>query len=223
MSYNRHRNPNLIMAYQKDPMPYQGANPSQARCLFFGLDAKFDEHIENSEIFPDVLNYLCDGPRFWRKHLRHHPFLLDNYTGGGRYYHESFARIAFTTAHADCVSFVELLPFPTYGRSNLTPNDLQTQEIQEHLQKLNEIIICGNQRVFIPSTVGTLLRHSSPYFSWLPNNPAPDPDGDLVHLKRWHNNVRECVYQHTFFSRWDRVSEEAKRNECPEIRKLCIV
>lgn len=223
MPYNRHANEELIEAYDKQPLPYQGADPTRARCIFIGLDANFEEHIENSIIFHDVLTYLNNGPEFWRQRGSHHPFLLDGYAGGGRFYHENFARIGFTTQHADCVSFVELLPFPTYGRSNLNREDLSTPEIQEHLRKLNDIILCGNQRIFITTTVGQLLKRSSAHFAWLPNEPSQDRDGLLVYLKRWHNDIKDCVYWHTFFSRWDSQSEVAKMNERLEIRRVCMI
>ncbi len=58
MSYNRHENQELIQAFYKEPVPFQGADPSTARCIFIGLDANFDEHIENSEIFDDVKLYI---------------------------------------------------------------------------------------------------------------------------------------------------------------------
>ncbi len=103
MPYNSHTNPELIEAFHKEPVPYQGADPSTARCIFIGLDANFDEHIENSEIFEDVKSYLRDGPEFWRQNDVHHPFLLENYTGDGTYYHAEFCQIGFTSENADCV------------------------------------------------------------------------------------------------------------------------
>lgn len=221
MSYNRHRNPELIAAFYKKPVPYQGADPARAKCVFIGLDANFDEHIESSKIFDDVKTYLRDGHRFWREKGIHHPFLLNEHTGDGRCYHDSFAQIGFTPQHADCVSFVELLPFPTYGKSNLKTSDLRSEEIKNHLRALNEIIICGRQRVFIPTSVGNLLRASS-YFPWLPPKPTPDSGGYLNHLKLWNNEVKNCVYWHTHFSRWDSSGVKAKMRERPEIRKLCM-
>lgn len=222
MPYNRHEKQELIQAFYKEPLPFQGADPSTARCIFIGLDANFDEHIENSEIFDDVKSYLRDGPEFWRQNKVHHPFLLENYTGDGRYYHAEFSQIGFTSQHADCVSFVEIVPVPTYGRSNLRTADLMSEEITRHLQALREIILCGRQCVFISKSVGNLLRRS-PCFSWLPPAPTSDLSGNLMHLKLWNNNIRTHVYCHTHFSRFGTTGLEAKIGERPEIRHLCNV
>lgn len=145
---------------------------------------------------------------------------LKKYTGDGRYYHAEFSQIGFTSQHADCVSFVEIVPVPTYGRSNLLKADLMSEEITKHLQALREIILCGRQCVFISKSIGTLLRRS-PYFSWLPPATTPDSSGNLMHLKLWDNEVRKGVYCHTHFARWDRKGRAAKINERPEIKKLC--
>jgi hypothetical protein len=220
MPYNRHTNSELIEEFHKAPVPYQGADPTRARCVFIGLDANFDKDIENSEIFDDVKSYLRDGPEFWRQNKVHHPF-LKKYTGGGRYYHTEFSQIGFTSQHADCVSFVEIVPVPTYGKSSLRTSDIRSEEIKNHLRELSKIIIHGSQHVFISKSVGKLLR-ASEYFSWLPPEPTLDSSGNLKHLKLWDNDVRKCVYCHTHFSRFDSSGVEAKISERPEIRGLCI-
>jgi hypothetical protein len=220
MPYNRHENQELIQAFYKEPVPFQGADPSTARCIFIGLDANFDEHIENSEIFDDVKSYLRDGPEFWRQNEVHHPFLLKKYTGDGRYYHAEFSQIGFTSQHADCVSFVEIVPVPTYGKSDLRTSDMRSEEIKKHLRELSKIIIHGSQRVFISKSVGKLLRAST-YFCWLPPEPTPDSSGNVEHLKLWDSEVKKSVYCHTHFARWDSSGVEAKIRERPEIKKLC--
>ena len=221
MPYNRHTNPELIEEFHKAPVPYQGADPTIARCVFIGLDANFDEHIEKSKIFDDVKTYLRDGPEFWRQQGVHHPFLLNQHTGSGRYYHDEFAQIGFTSQHAYCVSFVEIVPIPTYGRSDLRTSDIRSEEIKNHLRELSKITIRGSQHVFISKSVGKLLR-ASEYFAWLPPEPTLDSSGNLKHLKLWDNDVRKCVYCHTHFARWDSSGVEAKIRERPEIRRLCI-
>jgi hypothetical protein len=79
MPFNRHENQELIQAFYKEPVPFQGADPSTARCIFIGLDANFDKCIENSEIFDDVKSYLRDGPEFWRQNEVHHPYSFEKY------------------------------------------------------------------------------------------------------------------------------------------------
>ncbi len=168
-----------------------------------------------------MLSYLRNGSEFWRNRGIHHPFLLDQYRGNGRFYHETFRKIGFTPKHAECVSFVELLPFPTYGKSNLKAKDLASDEIQEHLRILNEIIACGDQFIFIPKTVGRLLKIASKHFCWMPDQPTRDIDGQLDSLERWHNDVKDCVYWHYHFSCWGRCNN-VKQRQIVEIRKICI-
>jgi hypothetical protein len=87
----------------------------------------------------------------------HHPFLLDGYTGDGRRYHRNFSRIGFLPAHADPVSFVELMAVPTVGRSVLTTSDLSPH----HLKWLDSLILEGPARyVFIPDKVAKLMAQA---------------------------------------------------------------
>jgi hypothetical protein len=221
LSYKPHKNAELKEAFAKEPLPYQGADPEKAKCVFIGLDANFDEDIEKSPIFSDVLSYLRNGLKFWRDKGIHHPFLLDAYTGDGRFYHESFACIGFTPEHADCVSFVELLPFPTYGKSDLDADDLKTDKIQKHLQLLNEIIVRDNQYVFISPRVGQLMK-ASKLFSWMPNQAIPDPARRLVSLKLWKNDFKVSAFWHYHFAVWQRRYQGEKQRQAAEIKRICM-
>lgn len=87
-------------------------HPQSARFLFVGLDANYAADVEGSPIFPSLLKYHEDGPRFWRSTGVHHPFLLPQYKGDGRRYHLTFAKIGFRPSHADLVSFTELYGWP---------------------------------------------------------------------------------------------------------------
>jgi len=59
MPYEAHPSPELREAFQG----YQGANPRDAKFVFIGLDANFNEAIsDNQVIFQQVLKYLRDGP-----------------------------------------------------------------------------------------------------------------------------------------------------------------
>lgn len=61
--------------------PFQGATPESATFLFVGLDANYSPTIEQSPVFPRLLEYLKDGVAFWRRYGVHHPFLLPGYRG----------------------------------------------------------------------------------------------------------------------------------------------
>src|SRR5690349_12751256 len=110
--YNAHPSSTLTATFAS--RPFQGAAPDAATFLFVGLDANYSPTIEDSPIFAELLRYLADGVAFWRKYGVHHPFLLPQYRGDGRRYHQAFARIGFTPANAADVSFVELLHVPTF-------------------------------------------------------------------------------------------------------------
>jgi hypothetical protein len=143
--------------------PYQGVDPNRAEFLFIGLDANYSAEIEFSAIFPSVVAYHEDGAAFWRLNGLHHPFLLPSYGGDGQRYHRSFARIGLTPAHADKVSFVELLHVPTVGRSQLSPLDLN----RSHLQRIDEAILRGSAKhTFVSAGVARLMKLSG-RFPWL--------------------------------------------------------
>jgi hypothetical protein len=87
--------------------PYQGVNPETSRFLFFGLDANYEERLEDKWYFSEVAKYLVDGVAFWQSRGVHHPFMLPSYKGDGTLYHRRFAEIGFTPKDACDVSFVE--------------------------------------------------------------------------------------------------------------------
>lgn len=185
--------------------PYQGVEPSEATFLFIGLDANYDENLEQSPSFGSVLEYHQDGVAFWRRHGVHHPFLLPDYRGDGRRYHRTFARIGFTPKHAPLVSFAELLHVPTGGRSQLAPQDLDPA----HLHRLNAAILHGNAKhIFVSAGVARLMQ-ASRAFPWLPK--APTALGALSVLYR---DASRTVYSHLHFSNYgkfeQRLQEEAR-------------
>jgi hypothetical protein len=61
----RHKSSPLIEAFTE--RPFQGVEPESAKFMFIGLDANYDEDIENSPIFPLLLEYLKNGAEFCRK------------------------------------------------------------------------------------------------------------------------------------------------------------
>jgi hypothetical protein len=162
-----HRHPSNKLNYLFKEKPYQGADPSTAKFLFIGLDANFDKNIENSTIFPSVVQYLENGVTFWNELKIHHPFRLPEYKKDGDRYHRNFEKIGFQPKHAEEVSFVEIIDIPTYGVSKLTKNDLNSS----HLEYMKNLMNSNYKKyVFLPSMAATLLR-STKMFPWLKSKP----------------------------------------------------
>jgi len=176
-----------------------------------GLDANYAADIETRLIFPKLLEYHADGVTFWRRCGVHHPFLLPSYTGDGRFYHHNFARIGFTPAHADLVSFVELLHVPTVGRNKLMPADLLT----DHLKWLDAVIRdSGARHIFIPDSVARLMRRTG-LFPWLPRSRTRSGTS----LDTWFKQGRRTVYFHLHFSAYGKF-EQRKATELAAIGEL---
>ena len=173
--------------------PYQGVEPSKAEFLFVGLDANYSPELENTPLFHSVLEYHHDGVAFWRRHGVHHPFLLPDYRGDERRYHKTFARIGFTSKHADLVSFAELLHVPTLGRSKLVPQDLDSA----HLETINSSILYGQAKHIFVSAGVMRIMEASKAFPWLPKKPLGD--GPLSLLYRTDSR---SVYSHLHFSNY---------------------
>lgn len=115
---------------------YQGCPPEQAKIIFIGKDPNYSPEIEDSPIFPELLDYLEKGvqnyvmnpryPLFW-----HHPFLNPEYSqGDGWRYHSNFRKVFGENQlghfshrqdyvdyvnYAQAVSFVEFIGIPTFG------------------------------------------------------------------------------------------------------------
>lgn len=176
--------------------PFQGAEPEKATFLFIGLDANYGEYVDQSPIFPRLLEYLADGISFWKTHRVHHPFLLPEYHEDGQYYHRTFARIGFRPEHAEQVSFIEMLHVPTVGQSKLTVRDLD----KDHLARLHGAIEGGGTRhIFVSPDVARLMRESA-VFPWMPKAPM-DTGGSL---KIWRKTASKTIYWHYHFSYWGR-------------------
>lgn len=209
--YMRHPSPELQRLFAS--RPYQGADPSRAKYVFVGLDANYDVNVDRSRFFERVREYHEDGPRFWREHGVHHPFLLADYTGDGRFYHRSFARIGFTAANADDVSFVEVLEIPTTGRSELEPYDLNPLHIARLAGELR-----GRRPgyVFLSSKVLRLLRGQAP-FSFLPGR----PQGEAFGLPLLFADGERYFLHHQHFSAYGKAAQQ-KQFEAQAIRRLLL-
>lgn len=180
--------------------PYQGVAPHQATFLFIGLDANYDEHIQEKPIFSKVLEYHNDGVTFWLNHGVHHPFLLTEYAGDGQFYHRSFARIGFQPQHANLVSFAELLHVPTKGQNKLDATDLDLS----HLKMLDSAILEGKaSHIFISNNVHQLMLASGA-FPWLAKKPQKN-EGPLGIYNRFNYKT---VYKHLHFSVYGKYQEQ---------------
>lgn len=191
--------PSVRLTEAFEERPYQGMFPHEAQFLFVGLDANYDERIEQSEIFDRILEYHRDGVTFWQRHHVHHPFLLPQYRGDGRRYHQNFSRIGFQPKHASLVSFVELLHLPTVGRSNLKLHDLSAT----HLHWVNEAILTGQPKsTFISAGVARLMRATG-LFNWLPREL---PQGKVVPVI--YSDAGTTVYYHLHFSNYGKFQAQ---------------
>jgi hypothetical protein len=160
MSYTTH--PSLTLQALFVSRPWQGADPMRCKYVFLGLDANFSVEVETQ--IPEIIRYLRNGPEFWRSTGRHHPFLLDTYSGDGGLYHHNFNLIGFTQDEASQVSFVELIEKPTTGTKNrLVAEDL----CQKHIDLLRRVFDEGEARyIFMPPASIRLLRQRRE-FRWL--------------------------------------------------------
>ena len=132
---------------------YQGANPFDAKILFVGRDPNLAIDVESQEIFDSIAEYLRDGVSFWETHNIHHPFLLPNYKGDGKRYHQVFSRLNIESNAASKISFVELIGFPTTGmaKSNnkVFLEYLISEENENHLTELDKLLNDTSKSIFI--------------------------------------------------------------------------
>lgn len=191
--------------------PYQGVAPEKAKYLFIGLDANYCKDIELNNVFPKVIEYLKDGVIFWERYGVHHPFLLPDYSGDGKFFHKSFARMGLKKGHANDVCFVELIDKPTYGKSSLEVEDLN----MDHLSRIKKVIEGGAvQYAFIPTSVGNLMKKSG-LFPDLPSQPKAINSS----LKLWQTIGATQLLWHYHFSVYGKF-EEVKSEQLLEIGKL---
>ncbi len=210
--YNSH--PSVALNALFAIKPYQGVVPETAKFLFVGLDANYGSQIEHQPIFSKICEYHSDGVAFWRQYGVHHPFLLPEYSGDGQFYHRSFARIGFLPAHANLVSFAELLHVPTVGRNKITVADLDEQ----HLRNLNNAILNGApSHIFLPKTVALLMKRSNA-FPWLKNVPL-DNNESLPVLFQCDGKT---VYSHLHFSVYGKF-QDRKVAQAIAIRNLITI
>lgn len=209
--YHRHHSEILKKLFRAKP--YQGAPPDEAKIIFVGLDANFDEDVEEKQpiIFPALVDYLTSGVDYWKKHGIHHPFLQPEYKGDGRFYHEEFARLRLPKEMAEHISFVELIDVPTTGTSRLSVSDLNPR----HLKRLKNWIVGGAaQCVFVSGAAGRLMSQSGE-FPDMPRRPRTDSGA----LKLWADLQGVKVLWHYHFSVYGRY-EHRKREQLRQIASI---
>lgn len=149
--FQKHPSNSLLELYKIKN--YQGANPIEASVLFVGKDPNWASDIDTSLIFDLVVEYLADGVLFWRKYGIHHPFLHSNYNGDGKKYHQAISRIKLSSEHADKISFVEIIGFPTTGMSSIDYKQfteyLLSSENRNHLIELDRLLNDQNKISFL--------------------------------------------------------------------------
>jgi hypothetical protein len=205
--------PSRVLTEAFNRKPYQGAAPEAADFVFIGLDANYSPDIEASEVFAEVLEYHTHGPGFWRKYRVHHPFLLPQYKKGDGYrYHHRFAKIGFRPEHADRISFIELLDFPTTGRNQLSLEDLN----ESHLMRIRNVIFKSRDKfLFLSADVQRLLEKTK-LFSEL-SNVKREFSGLKV---LYEDNERKVkVFRHLHFSVFG-IFEQQLQSEARAIYSL---
>lgn len=173
--YGRHPSEKLNKLFEIQEFPHQGQAPEEALILFVGLDANYSTDISSAaEFFPYILEYQEDGIGFWMKYGVHHPFLLDEYplkkNTGGVPFHKNFAKMRLPPSFANKISFIELIPYPTTGRTK----EAVFWELfdTDHAFRLDKLVFKGGRRliIFSNSVTRKMQRAKKLHgaFQWLP-------------------------------------------------------
>lgn len=138
--------------------PFQMQEPEKSRIIFLGLDANFNEDIENNHsLFEEFLDYMSDGVGYWKRENIHSPMLKSYYNGMGKKYHENFRKLGFTSDNAQDICFLEIINVCTCGNSTQNENKfnslLKSNSNMAHLKRIanlandnsKQIFICGKQ------------------------------------------------------------------------------
>jgi hypothetical protein len=175
--YGRHPSKELNWLFDELDFPHQGQDPNTASILFIGLDANYSSDLFSAAgFFPYILEYQRDGICFWMKYKTHHPFLLEQYplkrNTGGVPYHKNFAKMRLDSSFADKISFVELIPYPTTGRTE--ESAFWKLFDTGHASKIDSLVCEGKRRLIIlSSSVMRKMKKASRrhgVFLWLPDS-----------------------------------------------------
>jgi hypothetical protein len=174
--YARHPSPQLNAIFASQPFPHQGQSPEKARVIIFGLDANYSPELsQHAAFFERIIEYHRDGVGFWKRHDVHHPFLLDDYplkkNTGGVPYHRKFTWLGLDSTYANYISFVELLPVPTTGRTE-SGTFWELFDLG-HAKRIDRLVERGERRMVVLSSSvmkGKMRTAAKRYgvFQWLP-------------------------------------------------------
>ena len=113
---------------------------------------------------------------FWKKYGVHHPFLLDEYplkrNTGGVPYHNNFAKMRLDSSYAHRISFIELIPHPTTGRTEEAT--FWSLFDASHAARIDALMYEGKRKLIILSS--SVMRkmekakRSLGVFQWLPES-----------------------------------------------------
>jgi len=169
----RHPSEQLQALFRK--RPYQGQNPDSAKYLFLSLDANLSKEIkEGSDGFQEFQAYLGDGVEWWEKALNsrtdapHTPLLVlklqREFGDDGIRFHQKFRQLFDQLREVpdlpQKVSFIELLPYLTYGRTSRC-RSWYFQEIKscvDHLGWVDRLITKEGKLVFAAVGVFRILE-----------------------------------------------------------------
>ncbi len=176
-SYGKHESIELNEIFSSQEIPFQGQVPKQAQVIFFGLDANYSPQIgEHPDFMAVISEYHRDGVSFWKTYGVHHPFLLGTYplnkTTGGVPYHRKFTWLGLDESYAEKVSFIEILPIPTTGRTD--PSKFWSLFDVDHAEKIDMLVSSGARRMVVlsKSLFSQYMQEANKrydVFSWLPD------------------------------------------------------
>jgi len=141
--------------------PFQIQEPEKAKIIFLGFDANLDMEIEqNEKFYIQMLMYLDDGVRYWKRKGDHTPMLAPEYKGGGKRYHKRFQKLGFSKDNAEDICFTELLKWCTYGNMSkgkaLYMEMLRSAENKKHLERIKRLAALENV-ICMPKGVKALI------------------------------------------------------------------
>jgi hypothetical protein len=169
------KHPSQEMIKLFNQKPYQGQNPAMSEIIFLSSDANYSIDISDHHFFNWILDYQEDGVRFWETQDVHHPFLLPDYPfdkrKDGVVFHRNFSKIGFTSAHAENVSFLELLDVPTTGTKSEDRKAFFRLVSKTHAEYIDDLVLSNRKKlIFVPGGVLRDMREIKKrfgVFNWL--------------------------------------------------------
>ena len=154
--YGIHPDCNLVRLFSG----YQGQYPGDASLIFIGYDANWPENLLSfPALYKEVLEYLMD-PIAWLGtspkpfsspgaglHVPiHHPLLHESNslvkTSSGIPYHRNINKLRLSRRALEGLSFLELLRWPTVGRTGGNSSLLLHPSNRSHLEWINSLFCC---------------------------------------------------------------------------------